>query len=256
MDPAAETAAIEAVRAWRAGRDAGAVAAALDRLRAVARTTGNLMPATLECARAGVTTGEWAGALREVFGEYRPPTGLSSGGAEYLAYAKLGVNDLINRVEFRSSLLILVGHDIEDGKLQRIYEFRHLTFQEYLAAVAVAEGFYPNRTEADTILSVLKPHLTNEVWKEVIPLACVLVGRKTLPIVEFLTRSCIENENIYVPWEPIRILPRFMKEERTIILRVHLTKDFKRSGQMRFSFSVLLTRCAYRQNCWTILSTR
>jgi ethylmalonyl-CoA mutase len=77
-DPTAEAAAVEAVRAWRAGRDAGAVDAALDRLQAAARTTDNLMPATLECARAGVTTGEWAGALREVFGEYRPPTGLST----------------------------------------------------------------------------------------------------------------------------------------------------------------------------------
>jgi (2R)-ethylmalonyl-CoA mutase len=66
------------VRAWRAGRDAAAVTAALDRLRTDAAGTANLMPATLECVRAGVTTGEWAGALREVFGEYRAPTGLSA----------------------------------------------------------------------------------------------------------------------------------------------------------------------------------
>ena len=57
-----------------AGRSA--VARALARLRADAATRVNLVPATLECARAGVTTGEWAGALREVFGEYRAPTGL------------------------------------------------------------------------------------------------------------------------------------------------------------------------------------
>ncbi|HEX6497691.1 MAG TPA: protein meaA [Micromonosporaceae bacterium] len=78
VDPAVEQAAIEGVRAWRAARDNGAVRAALDRLRADARTDANLMPATLECARAGVTTGEWADALREVFGEYRAPTGLSA----------------------------------------------------------------------------------------------------------------------------------------------------------------------------------
>ena len=53
------------------------VAAALDALRAAAAGTDNLVPATLACARAGVTTGEWAGALREVFGEYRAPTGVS-----------------------------------------------------------------------------------------------------------------------------------------------------------------------------------
>ncbi|WP_091069178.1 protein meaA [Micromonospora humi] len=77
VDPAVEAAAAAGVREWRAGRDAGAVDAALDRLRADAATTTNLMPATLACVAAGVTTGEWAGALRQVFGEYRAPTGLS-----------------------------------------------------------------------------------------------------------------------------------------------------------------------------------
>jgi (2R)-ethylmalonyl-CoA mutase len=78
--PAVETAAAEAVKAWRDRRDPAAVAAALGRLRADAAGTANLMPATLECVRAGVTTGEWAGALREAYGEFRPPTGLTSGG--------------------------------------------------------------------------------------------------------------------------------------------------------------------------------
>ncbi|PZF83980.1 protein meaA [Micromonospora deserti] len=77
VDPAVEQAAVASVREWRAGRDAAAVDAALARLRADAATTANLMPATLECVRAGVTTGEWAGALRQVFGEYRAPTGLT-----------------------------------------------------------------------------------------------------------------------------------------------------------------------------------
>ncbi|MFE9184193.1 protein meaA [Micromonospora haikouensis] len=79
VDPAVEAAAVTAVREWRAGRDDAAVDAALERLRADAATTANLMPATLECVRAGVTTGEWAGALRRVFGEYRAPTGLAGG---------------------------------------------------------------------------------------------------------------------------------------------------------------------------------
>ncbi|MEV4480459.1 protein meaA [Micromonospora coxensis] len=77
VDPAVEAAATASVREWRAGRDAAAVDAALARLRADAATTTNLMDATLECVRAGVTTGEWAGALRQVFGEYRAPTGLA-----------------------------------------------------------------------------------------------------------------------------------------------------------------------------------
>ncbi|MFF0229559.1 protein meaA [Micromonospora sp. NPDC005254] len=77
VDPAVEAAAVASVREWRAGRDDDAVDAALARLRADAATTANLMPATLECVRVGVTTGEWAGALRQVFGEYRAPTGLA-----------------------------------------------------------------------------------------------------------------------------------------------------------------------------------
>ncbi|MER7460926.1 protein meaA [Micromonospora sp. NPDC126480] len=77
VDPAVEATAAAGVREWRAGRDAAAVDAALARLRADAATTTNLMAATLECVRAGVTTGEWAGALRQVFGEYRAPTGLA-----------------------------------------------------------------------------------------------------------------------------------------------------------------------------------
>ncbi len=76
--PAAEEAAVSAVRGWREARDALAADEALDRLRAEAKTGANLMPASLACARAGVTTGEWAGALREVFGEYRAPTGVGS----------------------------------------------------------------------------------------------------------------------------------------------------------------------------------
>ncbi|WP_433494152.1 protein meaA [Micromonospora sp. CA-248089] len=77
VDPAVEEAATDGVRRWRADRDAAAVEVALERLRADAATTANLMPATLECVRAGVTTGEWAGALRQVYGEYRAPTGLA-----------------------------------------------------------------------------------------------------------------------------------------------------------------------------------
>jgi (2R)-ethylmalonyl-CoA mutase len=78
VDPATEAAQIESVRAWRAAREPEAAEAALQALRDAAKTDENLMAATLACARAGVTTGEWAGALREVFGEYRAPTGVSA----------------------------------------------------------------------------------------------------------------------------------------------------------------------------------
>ncbi len=77
VDPGVEQAAVAAVRRWRAERDQAEVSISLDQLRDAAKTEQNLMPATLRCARAGVTTGEWADALREVFGEYRAPTGVS-----------------------------------------------------------------------------------------------------------------------------------------------------------------------------------
>ena len=77
VDPAVEARAVEAITAWRAQRDAAAVDEALRGLRDAAKTDTNLMPATIACARAGVTTGEWSWALREVFGEYRAPTGVA-----------------------------------------------------------------------------------------------------------------------------------------------------------------------------------
>jgi (2R)-ethylmalonyl-CoA mutase len=84
VDPAVEAAAIESVRKWRAERDPEPARQALEALREAAGTDVNLMAATLGCARAGVTTGEWAGVLREAFGEYRAPTGVAaaSGGGE------------------------------------------------------------------------------------------------------------------------------------------------------------------------------
>jgi len=76
-DPEAEKAAIATVEAWKAQRDAGEVEQTLARLAEDAKTDTNLMAATLAAARAGATTGEWAGTLREVFGEFRAPTGVS-----------------------------------------------------------------------------------------------------------------------------------------------------------------------------------
>jgi len=83
VDPDVEQRAVTSVQAWLAERDGdpdrrAAADSALARLRADAAGSANLMPATLDCVRAGVTTGEWAGALRTVFGEYRAPTGVTA----------------------------------------------------------------------------------------------------------------------------------------------------------------------------------
>ena len=79
VDPAVETELRADVEAWRSSRDQAAVTRALDDLRRAAAGTDNVMPATVALAHAGGTTGEWAGALREVFGEYRAPTGVGGG---------------------------------------------------------------------------------------------------------------------------------------------------------------------------------
>jgi ethylmalonyl-CoA mutase len=79
VDPAYEQTVLAELDQWRERRDRRAVRAALARLKGDAEDPGvNLMAATLACAHAGVTTGEWAFALREVFGEYRAPTGVGA----------------------------------------------------------------------------------------------------------------------------------------------------------------------------------
>jgi (2R)-ethylmalonyl-CoA mutase len=78
VDPAVQDEMIADVQAWRSNRDADAVKRSLDELRRAAESDANVMPATIDLAHAGGTTGEWAGVLREVFGEYRAPTGVSA----------------------------------------------------------------------------------------------------------------------------------------------------------------------------------
>jgi (2R)-ethylmalonyl-CoA mutase len=72
----AERGQIERLQVWRAQRDNAAVAQALKALKRAAASGGNIMPASIRCAKAGVTTGEWGWTLREAFGEYRAPTGV------------------------------------------------------------------------------------------------------------------------------------------------------------------------------------
>ena len=78
VDPRVQDEAMAEIAEWRSTRDAGAVKRALDELTRVARNGENVMPATIELAEAGGTTGEWASVLREEFGEYRAPTGVAA----------------------------------------------------------------------------------------------------------------------------------------------------------------------------------
>jgi (2R)-ethylmalonyl-CoA mutase len=117
VDPAVEEAAKAAISSWRSSRDAQRVATALDELRRVAAGSENLMAASLACAREGVTVGEWAGVLREVFGEYRPPTGVAaatSGGHEQ-ALAEVQRRVKVLGEQLRRPPKFLVGKPGLDG---------------------------------------------------------------------------------------------------------------------------------------------
>ena len=76
-DPRAEADQIARLTQWRSQRDSARVTTALAALRHAAQTGENIMPASIACARAGVTTGEWGAAMRSLYGEYRAPTGVS-----------------------------------------------------------------------------------------------------------------------------------------------------------------------------------
>ncbi len=79
LDPAAEAEQVGRLKAWRSERDGAAADAALQELESIAATGGNVMEASIACAHAGVTTGEWGAALRRVLGEFRAPTGVGAG---------------------------------------------------------------------------------------------------------------------------------------------------------------------------------
>jgi ethylmalonyl-CoA mutase len=163
VDPQVEAELIDAIRAWRADRDSGAVADALRRLVEAAKTDANLVEPSIACARAGVTTGEWAGALREVFGEYRAPTGIAGAGAPLVGADAAGeaiarVRDRVRAVsdELGERLRMLVGKPGLDGHsngaeqvavrardvgFEVIYQGIRLTPAEIVAA-AVAEDVH------------------------------------------------------------------------------------------------------------------
>ncbi|WP_306131824.1 protein meaA [Roseivivax marinus] len=116
VDPAVEQDQVTRLDTWRAERDADAVAAALADLRAVAREGRNVMEASIAAAKAGVTTGEWAGEMRAAHGEYRGPTGVSKSvsnkteGLDDIRESVAAVSDRLGR-----RLKFLVGKPGLDG---------------------------------------------------------------------------------------------------------------------------------------------
>lgn len=106
---------------------------------------------------------------------------------EILGYTKVSPPDFIKRVESRSSLLIMSGHKrLLTGSTTAIYEFLHLSFQEYLTAKAIVKKFIPHSDSNKKAVELIKPNINNENWKEVIPLAAVLLERDTKELIEYL----------------------------------------------------------------------
>ena len=147
----AETGQIERLKAWRASRDAGAVASALKELKRAAAGGANIMPASIACAKAGVTTGEWGWTLREAFGEYRAPTGVGNamrndvGGLDDI---RADVDRLSRKLGRRMTFLVgkpgLDGHSngaeqiavrARDSGMQVVYQGIRLTPEEIVDAV-------------------------------------------------------------------------------------------------------------------------
>jgi (2R)-ethylmalonyl-CoA mutase len=159
VDPNVERSQIDAVERWKSERDQAAVDAALDELRAAAGDEStNLMPATIAAAKAGATTGEWAGVLRDVFGEYRAPTGVEDAAGVGTDDALDELREKVERVseELGRRIKILVGKPGLDGHsngaeqiavrardagMDVVYEGIRLT-PARIAATAVQEGVH------------------------------------------------------------------------------------------------------------------
>jgi (2R)-ethylmalonyl-CoA mutase len=153
-DPEVERERKEALEEWKEERDSGAVEKALDDLRAAAADeSANIMPATIAAAKAGVTTGEWAQALRDSFGEYRGPTGVggSASGAdeELLAEIRKRVDEVSDELGHRIRILVgkpgLDGHSngaeqiavrARDVGMEVIYQGIRLTPEQIAASAA------------------------------------------------------------------------------------------------------------------------
>jgi ethylmalonyl-CoA mutase len=146
----AELGQIERLKAWRASRDNAAVATALKELKRAAAGGGNIMPASITCAKAGVTTGEWGWTLREAFGEYRAPTGVGRAMRNDVAGLddiRADVDRISRKLGRRLTFLVgkpgLDGHSngaeqiavrARDAGMQVVYEGIRLTPEEIVDA--------------------------------------------------------------------------------------------------------------------------
>lgn len=158
VDPSVELEQIERLKAFRSSRDQKGVDKALAELRAAAGEGRNVMEPSIACAHAGVTTGEWAGALREIFGEYRAPTGVGRAAAvssrEDMQKVRAKVEEVSTRLGRRVKMLVgkpgLDGHSngaeqiavrARDAGMEVVYEGIRLTPAQIVNA-ALEEGVH------------------------------------------------------------------------------------------------------------------
>jgi (2R)-ethylmalonyl-CoA mutase len=163
IDAKVEQEAVNAIKKWRAGRDAQAVSDALAKLREAVRKGDNIMPPSIAAARVGVTTGEWAQALRQVIGEYRAPTGVSgarmdqpsaAGGQDDVVALRGRLEELTRELGRRPKMLVgkpgLDGHSngaeqialkARDVGFEVVYEGIRVT-PEQIVASALEEGVH------------------------------------------------------------------------------------------------------------------
>jgi len=157
-DASAEAEQVRRLAAWRGSREPAAAKGALEALSRAAAESANIMPASIDCARAGITTGEWAKALRRVFGEYRAPTGIGQAaaarGKSELGALRQRVGEVSERLGRRLKMLVgkpgLDGHSsgaeqvalkARDAGFEVVYEGIRLTPAQIVNA-ALEEGVH------------------------------------------------------------------------------------------------------------------
>jgi ethylmalonyl-CoA mutase len=213
-DPEVERECREALERWKAEREPKATARALEKLAEAARDESqNLMPATIEAARAGVTTGEWAGVLRDVFGDYRAPTGVGAspaGDGELTAAVRKRVEEVSSQLGHRLRILVgkpgLDGHSngaeqiavrARDVGMEVIYQGIRLT-PEQIVASAVEE-------DVDVVgLSILSgshrelvPEIVRQLRDQGVDVAVVVGG--IIPAADARTLRAAGVDGVYTP---------------------------------------------------------
>jgi (2R)-ethylmalonyl-CoA mutase len=236
IDPSVEKEQVARLEAWRNQRDAGAVKQALDALRAAAQSGDNIMPASIAAAKAGVTTGEWGSVLREVFGEYRAPTGVAgartpASGHDKLERLQKEVDALARELGRRPKLLVgkpgLDGHSngaeqialrARDAGFEVVYEGIRVTPRE-LARAAVDEGVH---LVGLSILSGAHMDLVREVMKEMKEQGAGDVPVVAGGIIPDSDAAQLEKEGVAAVYTPKDYdISRILEELVTLVKKAH-----------------------------------